>query len=72
MDKKDKYQSRNSSVQRKLDSKRNYTMRRNLEKQHKRTRSLERIKKKENGQAQKDNGVVYIEEKIYTPNNQNI
>jgi len=39
MNKEDKYSSRDSSIQRKLDSKRNHTIGRNPEEQHKRTRS---------------------------------
>ena len=45
MNKEDKYSSRDSSIQRKLDSKRNHTIGRNPEEQHKRTRSLEGIGK---------------------------
>ena len=67
MNKKSQYESKDSNVQKKPDSRRNHTVRRNLEEQYKRIRNTEL--EKEDRQVWKDNKVVYIEGKIYIPNN---
>ena len=46
MDKKDLHKSRSDSIQEKPSSRRNHIIERNLRKQHKRTRCVERIGKR--------------------------
>ena len=68
MDKKNN--SRGYNVVKKQDNRRNQSVGRNTMKQDKGERSSSRIK--EDGQLQKDNGLVYVNRQIYIPNNRKI
>ena len=58
-----------SNVQRKLDNRRNPLFK-EIQKNNMREQEVQKELKKKDGQAWKDDRVVYIEEKIYIPNNQ--
>ncbi len=53
---------------RKTKQQKNYTIRRNLKEQHQKVKSAKKLKK-ENSQAQEDDGIVYMKGKVYVSNN---
>ena len=66
-----KYYNRSNAHSKKLDGRKNHIIKGNTKNNTKEQEVLKELEKDE-GQVWEDDGIIYIEEKIYIPNNQKI